>query len=225
MTVDITMTDKGALSVKGVGDPIELWSAMRNFFITRRPELRGTLAGSVGRKYPATTNGDVRQLAEVWRRVVRKIYRSDLGPLSDRKAKWDAQQTKIDRLLFAAFDDETFPENELFWLDWTYSHTGWLSAMRDQPSRWDLVVDALKHTVTSLPEALADRASGAAEAAASAAATVGLRAGEIAAAPARGIARGLFGSLATPLLIGAIVVGGIVIIPRVWPKDRPEGTS
>lgn len=221
MTVAITLADNGALSVKGIGDPIELWSALRNFFITQRPELRGTLPGKEGRKYPATTNGDVRQIAAVWRRVVGKIYRGDLGPLSDRKAKWDAEQNKIDRLLFAAFDAETFPENERFWLEWTYNHTGWLSAMRDQPSRWDLVVDALKHTVTSMPGALADRASDVA----GAAATVGARAGEIVAAPARGLARGLFGSLATPLLIGAIVVGGIVIIPRVWPRERQGGVS
>lgn len=222
MSVAIHLADDGKLTITGIDDPIALWSAMRRYFLTRRPELRSTSVASAGRKYPATTNGDVRQLAEVWRRVVRKIYRSDLGPLSDRKAKWDAEQNKIDRLLFAANDAETFPENERFWLEWTYNHTGWLAAMRGQPSRWDLVVDALKHTVTSLPEALVDGASDAASAAATTAATAAFRAGQVAAAPARGLFGGLFGSLATPLLIGAIVVGGIVIIPRVWPRTRPE---
>lgn len=216
MTVAIRQGDDGKLSITGVGDPIELWLASRAFFLGRRPELRGHLG-----KYPATTNGDVRQLAEVWRRVVKQIYRGDLGSLSDRKATWDAQQPTIDRLLFAADDHETFPENEQFWFKWTRRHTGWLAAMRGQPSRWDIVVDALKHTVTTLPEAFADRAGDAA----SAATAVGSRVGEIVAAPVRGVARGLFGSLATPILIAAFVVGGVIIIPRVWPKARPEGAS
>lgn len=216
MTVDIRQADDGTLSITGIGDPTELWLATRAFFLARRPALRGTLGA-----YPATTNRDVRQLSEVWRRVFKKIWRSDLEPWNDKKAIWDSNQREIDRLLFASDDAAPFAANERFWFAWTRKPSTWLAVMRREPSRWDTIVGALKDTVVHLPEALADRASEVADAAA----TVGYRAGEVVAAPVRGVARGLFGKLATPLLVAAIVVGGIVIIPRVWPKDRPEGAS
>lgn len=211
MSLAIDLAADGKLTISGIGDPIELWRETRRFFLARRPALRGARG-----PYPETTNRDVRQLAEVWRRVFKQLWRGDLELPIASKERWDADQRTIDRHLFASFDHEPFAANEAFWLTWTSKPAIWLSVMRDQPSRWDTVVDAAKQTIVHLPEALADRAGDVA----SAAATVGYRAGQIVAAPVRGAASGLFGKLATPLLIAAAVVGGVVLVPRLWPKDH-----
>jgi hypothetical protein len=216
VSLAIRLAENGTLTISGVGDPIELWRATRDFYLARRPVRREPRG-----RYPETTNRDVRQLAEVWRRVFKQIWRDDLEPFAGRDQIWAKHQRAIDRLLFASFDDERFADNPSFWFTWTRKPSVWLSVMRDQPSRWDLVVDAATQTITHLPEALADRASDVA----SAAATVGYRAGQIVAAPVRGAASGLFGKLATPLLIAAVVVGGVVLVPRLWPKGQAEKAS
>lgn len=216
MSLAIDLADDGKLTITGIGDPIELWRETRKFFLARRPVRRGARGA-----FPETTNRDVRQLAEVWRRVFKKLWRGDLELPIASKERWDADQRTIDRHLFASFDHEPFAANEAFWFTWTSKPSIWLSVMRDQPSRWDTVVDAAKQTVVHLPEALADRASDVA----SAAATVGYRAGQIVAAPVRGAAAGLFGRLATPLLIAAAVVGGVVLVPRLWPKSQADRTE
>ena len=213
MTVEIRQADDGALAIKGAGDPIELWLATRAFFLARRPVQVGPLG-----KYPATTNRDVRQLAAVWRRVFKQIWRDDIGPFDDKKAIWLQHQREIDQHLAGADDAQPFAENARFWFAWTRKPATWLAVMRDQPSRWDMVVDAAKQTVVHFPEALAARAEDAASAAASAA----YRAGEVVAAPVRGVAAGLFGKLGTPLLVAAMVIGGLVIVPRLWPGSATK---
>ncbi|MBK9032134.1 MAG: hypothetical protein IPL61_12580 [Myxococcales bacterium] len=214
MTLDVRQADDGRLTITGIGDPIELWRATRRFFLARRPVQESPLGS-----YPATTNRDVRQLAAIWRRVFKQIWRDDLEALDDKKAIWTQIQRDLDARLVDADDAQAFADNERFWFAWTRKPAVWMSVMRDQPSRWDLVVDAAKQTIVHFPEALAARASDAADVVA----TVAYRTGEVVAAPVRGIAAGLFGRLAVPLLVAAAVVGGVVIVPRIWPRPaKPD---
>ena len=55
---------------------------------------------------------------------------------------------------------------------------------------------------------------------AAAAASVGYKVGEVVSAPVRGAASGVFRRLGTPLLIGAAVIGGVLLVPRLWPARR-----
>ena len=86
------------------------------------------------------------------------------------------------------------------------------------PSKWDMVADAALATAKDLPGDLAAALATGASTVADATASAAYAAGKVVVAPARGVFSGLFGKLGTPLLIGAVVVGGIVLVPRLLPR-------
>lgn len=205
--LSIDLRDDGTLRITEIGDPLDLWEATRRFFNARRP----VKTGARGFAYPETTNGEVRQLADVWSRVHGRLWRGDLARARQHRDEWRDARSAIEVATAGADPAATFTRNEELWLRWTKRQAIYLSAVRDMPSRWDMVVDAVKASVQRLPETLATSA----EAAADASVTVAGKAGELATAPVRGVFRGLFGPLGTPLLIGAAIAGGIVVVPRL----------
>jgi len=205
----IELRDDGKLHIKDIADPLDLWEATRRYFKERRP----VKTGIGGFTYPETTNGEVRQLADVWSRVHARLWRSDLTRAQQHREAWKEARSAIEIATAGADPNATFTRNDEFWLRWTKRQGIYLSAVRDMPSRWDLVVDSVKTAVTRLPDNLAAGA----EAVADAGIVVAGKAGEVVTAPVRGVFRGLFGPLGTPLLVGAAIVGGIVVVPKLLP--------
>ncbi len=217
----LELASDGALKVTDVGDPLDLWQATRRFFGERRP----VKVGRRNFRYPETTNGEVRQLGDVWAKVHRKLWRDDLSRADQSLSRWKAARSAITIAATGAAPDATFARNEEFWLDWTKWQAIYLSAVREMPSKWDLVADAALATAKDLPGDLAATLASGAAVAADATAQAGYAAGRIVAAPARGVFSGLFGNLGTPLLVGAVVVGGIVLVPRLFPGRAPAPTG
>ena len=213
--LDITVQDDGTLRIKDIADPLDLWEATRRFF----KQKRTVKTSAMGWTYPETTNGDVRQLAEVWTRVHDKLWRADLARAAQHKKEWNEARSQIDIATTGADPNAPFGDNERFWLRWTKRQGIYLSAVRDMPSKWEMVVDSVKGSVARLPETIASSA----DAVATATASVASKAGEVAVAPVRGVFSGLFGKLGTPLLIGAAVVGGAIVLPRVLSRRAPVG--
>jgi hypothetical protein len=212
----IELKDDGKLHIRDIADPLDLWEATRRFFMEQRKVLASTTRA--GWRYPETTNRDVRQLAEVWSRVHAKVWRSDLARAKQHRDEWNEAKSQIEIATAGADLELPFVENEKFWLRWTKRQGIYLSAVRDMPSKWEMVVDSVKDSVKRLPDTLASRA----EAVADASASVAMKAGEVASAPVRGLFGGLFGRLGTPLLVGAAVVGGVIVVPKLLARRAPS---
>lgn len=212
----IELKDDGKLHIKDIADPLDLWEATLRFFKEKRTVLPS--ATRIGWTYPETTNADVRQLAEVWTRVHRQLWRSDLARAKQHKDEWNDARSQIEVATAGADPAATFAHNERFWLRWTKRQAIYLSAVREMPSKWEMVVDSVKDSVQRLPDTLASGA----EAVADTTGAVARKAGEVATAPVRGVFRGLFGGLGTPLLIGAAVIGGVIVVPRLLDRRSPS---
>ncbi len=202
----------GKLRITDIADPLDLWEATRRFFKERRP----VKTGARNFTYPETTNGEVRQLADVWSRVHGRLMRDDLVRARQHRDEWREARSAVEIATAGAAPAATFSRNEEFWLRWTKRQAIYLSAVRDMPTRWDMVVESVKDSVKNLP---ANVVSGA-EAVVDASAVVAGKAGEIATAPVRGAFRGLFGPVGTPLLVGAAIIGGIVVVPKLFPARK-----
>lgn len=212
----IELKPDGKLHIKDIADPLDLWEATRRFFKEKRKVLTSTTRH--GWTYPETTNGDVRQLAEVWSRVHKQLWRSDLARAKQHRDEWNEARSKIEISTAGADPTAVFVDNELFWLRWTKRQAIYLSAVRDMPSKWEMVVDSVKDSVKRLPDTLASSA----EAVADTTGAVARKAGEVASAPVRGLFGGLFGKLGTPLLIGGAVVGGVIVVPKLLARRAPS---
>ncbi|MBE7453839.1 MAG: hypothetical protein HS111_34715 [Kofleriaceae bacterium] len=215
----IELKDDGKLHIKDIADPLDLWEATRRFFKEKRKVLTSTTRH--GWTYPETTNGDVRQLAEVWTRVHKQLWRSDLARAKQHRDEWNEARSQIEIATAGADPAAIFGGNETFWLRWTKRQAIYLSAVRDMPSKWEMVVDSVKDSIKRLPENLASGA----EAVADAGAAVGMKAGEVVTAPVRGVFNGLFGKLGTPLLIAGAVVGGAIVVPKLLARRSSDAPT
>lgn len=208
----IEQTGDGKLVIKDIINPLDLWEATRRYFKERRPVKTGRHF-----TYPETTNGEVRQLAEVWTKLQRRVLRWDLARARQHADEWKEAISAIETATAGADPDQTFARNEDFWLRWTKRQAVYLSAVREQPSKRDMIIDSIKGAVKKLPDTLATSA----EAVADGGASIAKKAGEVASAPVRGLFGGLFGRLGTPLLIGAAVVGGVIVVPKLLARRAP----
>jgi len=146
------------------------------------------------------------------------LWRSDLFGATQHKDAWKGARSTIEVATAGADPAATFPHNEDFWLRWTKGQAIHLSVARDMPSKWEMVVDSVKEAVVALPENLGKGAATVADVSIS----VATKAGEVAAAPVRGVVSGLFGKFGKPLLIGAAIIAGIVVVPRLVAKRAPN---
>ena len=142
----IELRDDGTLAIQDIADPLDLWEATRRFL----KEKRRVKTSATGWTYPETTNADVRQLAEVWSRVHAKLWRADLARAQQHRDEWKEATSRIEVATAGADPAAVFVDNERFWLRWTKRQGIYLSAVRDMPTKWEMIVDSVKDSVTRL---------------------------------------------------------------------------
>lgn len=145
---------------------------------------------------PRTTNGDVIALADYWSKQLGSV-KHVMGTDGIVNA-WRAVTADIDAIARKGDPAAVYPKNNAFWR--ALSSTAIHVAVADEaPSTWDLAKDALKDSVTHLPENIKHAASEGVDLVASAAHAVGKVANEA--------GKGLFQGFGTPLLVGAGLLG------------------
>lgn len=210
----------GLIVVENVDDPMAFWEASRAFFLARRPVMTNARKF----RYPATTNDDVRQLVTHWNTLHLLRWRADVLD-EERRARWRKAYALVLELTSGAPPSATFARNEDFWLVWTKQEAIWLSVAMNVPTRREQIIDAIGNTVADLPGDVANLVAGAAGGAADVVAAAGNKAGKIVAAPVHGLFSGLFGAWGRPLLVGALVVGGVIVVPRLLSSERRRAPS
>lgn len=164
------------------------------------PEPGG--AGGV-RSIPRSTNAEVIQLADYWTKqfaVARRIDEYD-----EVKERWERAVADVSAIARKGNPDAVYPKNNAFWRALQKAAI-YIALADESPTSWDIAVDALKDSVKALPATI----SGGGAAAVEAAADFAKGAGRV----VRDAATGALGGLAKPLLIGAGVIGGLVLLTR-----------
>jgi len=126
----------GGIVVRGTGQPLDLWNALRRYYLTIRPVRRGP----GGLRYPETRNRDVRALVAIF---ARELGRTSPDVASyEREAKaWANASRRALGLMRGHGEDETFTDNERFWVRDTKQLAVYLSVARYLPTRTELLDD------------------------------------------------------------------------------------
>ena len=160
-------------------------------------KLQPPMGASGGeRPIPRTTNADVIALADYWSKQLASV-KHVTGHDAVAKA-WQTTLADVDKLARKGDPKAAYSKNNEFWR--TLSSTAIQVAVADEaPTSWDLAKDAIKDSVTHLPETVKHAASEGVDFVASAAHAVGKVANEA--------GKGLFQGFGTPLLVGAGLLG------------------
>lgn len=159
---------------------------------------------------PRSLNGDVIVLADYWTKqlaAVKRVMGHDAVV-----ARWRAALTDVDQLARKADPNAVYPKNNAFWR--AMRATAIQVAVADEsPTKTDLAIEALKDSVTHLPENVKAGAAAVTNAVADVAHGVGKIANEA--------GKGLFAGFGTPLLVGAGLVGAF-LLARANKKTRSK---
>jgi hypothetical protein len=156
--------------------------------------------GGANKPIPRTLNGDVVLLADYWGKQLADV--KDVFGHESVEKQWKQTADEVNAIARKGDPNAVYPKNNGFWrvLSNTAIH---VSVADEAPSKSDMMLDSLKHSVTHLPETLEHAASKGADFVASAAHAVGKVANEA--------GKGLFSGFGTPLLIGAGLIGLFLI--------------
>lgn len=170
-------------------------------------ELRGSdemppEAGSTGARklIPRTTNGDVVLLADYWTRQLAEV--KDVFGAAGVRQRWQAATVDVDTLARTADPNAIYPKNNAFWraLQPTAIH---VAVADEAPSKTDMMLDAIRTSLTELPNNLKAGAKAIADGASNLAGNIAHGVGSV----AHEAGKGLFSGFGTPMLIGAGLVG------------------
>lgn len=202
----VIVDPSGRLITPLVGNPLGFWEGLRLAFLTVRPGSRDPS----GIMYPETTHADVVQIIAAWARVIHRDHRpaADAAGYRDR---WAAYVAQIEAIVRDGAPAARFADNRTLWLLQSLDLARGLSTMYRAPSTMGQVAESVKDTIEDAARAVHKAAWGAGPVAMAEQALDG--AGSV-------LSAGAWRSLRTPLLIGAALLGAIVIVPRVWPR-RP----
>ena len=153
------------------------------------------------RQIPRTTNADVVALADYWTKQLADV-KTVFGTESVTKT-WRAATADVNALARGAEPSAVYAKNNAFWraLSTTAIH---VAVADEAPSKWDLAKDAIKDSVLHLPDTLGAVASKGVEVIADTAHAAGHVVNEA--------GKGLFSGVGTPLLIGAGVLGAVLLL-------------
>ena len=166
-------------------------------FDNLKPEGGGA---GVERQIPRTTNADVVALADYWTSQLADV-KSVMGT-DGVTATWRAAAADVDQLARRVDPNAVYTKNNAFWraLSTTAIH---VAVADEAPSKWDLAKDAIKDSIKHLPDTISTVASKGAGAIADTAHAAGKVVNEV--------GKGLFSGVGTPLLIGAGVLGAVLL--------------
>ncbi len=102
------------LVVRGFRDPLELWMGLRDYYAARRPVKIGTPPRSAT-KYPETTVFEVAQAAGHLDQEFRRERYREFG-IANALKKWRAWYASFKEFAATATPSATYPANEEFWL-------------------------------------------------------------------------------------------------------------
>lgn len=209
--------------VKGYDDPLDLWEALLGHYLARRP-MRTT---SWGKLYPETTVGDVFLVAGLFDERLRKA-RPDLLGLAGSREAWASYRAELKRLVVGKLMHEPYLDNQTFWRTATRQLALDLSTSSELPRKAAVVLDAVKTTVGSLnvTDVLEDVVDTGgrivkrgAEEVGDALQSIGSGAKNIVKGGVEGVGdaviKPLVDAIGKPFLIGAAVVGGLIIVPKL----------
>jgi hypothetical protein len=213
------------IDVTGYDDSLDLFDALLAFYLSRRPR-RVTAWGSI---CPETTVADVLMVrGQLAQRLV--AAQPDRLGLAATKTRWQMAETDLERHRTGKLLHEIYPDNATFWREARKLAVD-LSSISALPAKTKIVVDALASSVgsvTSLGSDVLDAGerllSGAAEAGLDAVKAIGSGAKDVVKGTVEGVGDALVKPLVDvvgkPLLIGAAVVGGLLIVPKLFDGDR-----
>ncbi len=154
----------------------------------------------VERTIPRTTNADVIALADYWTRQLSDV--KDIMGTDAVTKTWRAAMADVDQLARRGDPNAVYTKNNAFWR--ALSQTAIHVAVADEaPSKWDLAKDAIKDSIVHLPDTISTVASKGVEVIADTAHAAGKVVNEA--------GKGLLSGAGTPLLIGAGVLGALLL--------------
>ena len=172
-------------------------------------------AGMAGveRNIPRTTNADVIALADYWTKQLGDV--KDIMGTDYVTTVWRAATADVDQVARRAADPSAvYAKNNAFWraLSTTAIH---VAVADEAPSKWDLAKEAIKDSVVHLPDTLSTVASKGVEALADTAQAAGK--------VVNAAGKGLFSGAGTPILIGAGVIGAVLLFRGRASKEVSHG--
>jgi len=221
------------ISVTGYQDSLDLWDALAAYYLSRRPVRMTTTIAP--RAYPETTVGDVHMVAGLFTERLQKARPDALGLPAARK-QWLAYQPEMQRVAHGKLLHEVFPDNARFWRE-TRDLAVYLSTSYTLPTKTNVVLEAIKaahvvepSTAYTILEAAGDFFDGIGTTAGHildrnaeiAERVVGGAEGAIKSVGrgAKGVVQETVSLIGKPLLIGAAVLGGLIIIPKLLDSGR-----
>ena len=188
----------------------ELYNAQYKYLLELRgydepepPPYDESSYGSLGtkKKIPRTTNNDVLALAGYWGKQLADV-KEVFGHAGIEK-RWDRLMTDIGKHAMYGNPTAVYTENNRFWrcLWDTAVH---IAVADEAPSKWDMAKDSIKDSVLHLPDTIKTVASKGVDAIADTAQAAGR--------VVNSAGKGLFSGVGTPILIGAGVVGAVLLL-------------
>ena len=188
-------------------DGIQTFDDLFNAEFKYLRDLRGSdqmkpdagLAG-VERPIPRTTNADVVALADYWTKQLADV--KDIMGTDGVTATWRAATADVDQFARHGDPNAVYAKNNAFWR--ALSQTAIHVAVADEaPSKWDLVKESVTDSIVHLPDTIASVASKGVQLVGETAHAAGKVVNEA--------GKGLLAGAGTPLLIGAGVIGALLL--------------
>lgn len=207
--------------------PFKQFDGVKTFddlFIAQRAyltQLRGVdqmdaESGMTGAKkpIPRSTNGDVVTLADYWTKQLGRVKR--VFGADGVEKNWRAALVDVDAIARKGDPSALYTKNNAFWrvLQQTAIH---VAVADEAPSQTDLMLDALKQSLTDLPANIKAGAKAVVEGASDIAGSVAHGVGHV----AQEAGKGLFGGFGVPLLVGGGLVG-LFLLTRSG-RQKSEG--
>jgi hypothetical protein len=135
----ITTNPDGILLVRGQArDALELWQALRLYYLDRRPRH----VGRHGLSYPATVVDEAGQVAQLMSSELVRV-RGATG-YERAEARWLRALDRMDDHIRGRRGEEPYPDNDYFWLMDTFRVAVYASAVREQPTRAALLAELVR---------------------------------------------------------------------------------
>jgi hypothetical protein len=191
----------------------DLWNAQRTYLADKRgsdklPPPAGM--GGTDMIVPRSTNQDVLQLATYWSDQLAKA--KQVMGYKTAVDKWKTAIADVDQLAKPGKPGDVYPKNNEFWR-LSFEVAVQIAIGDESPSKWDLVVESVKDSVTHLPQNVEAGLSKGVQLVEDAAHTVGKIVGET--------GKGLLSGLGAPVLIGAGLIG-LFLVTRGGDKHEQE---